>query len=196
MKIRALLVTALLVASSAVAADKSGKWIKMFDGKSLKGWKAGDNPEAWTVKNGMIVGDGQRSHLFYMLHQCENCEFKADVKLNHEGNSGMYFRATEVGPGWPKGYEAQVENTSKDPQKTGGLYNIAKIFEQLVQDDTWWNQRIVADGKHIQIFVNEKKVVDVEDGSYSKGYLALQQHNKGSVVEYKNLYMRVLPPKK
>ena len=104
----------------------------------------------------------------------------------------MYFRATFV-PGWPKGYEAQVENTSGDPQKTGSLYNIKKIFEQKVQDDTWWNEHIIANGKHIQIFVNGEKLVDTEDGSYTKGYLALQQHNKGSVVEYKNLYMRILP---
>ena len=193
MKIRALIVALLLLASSAaVAKDKPGKWIKMFNGKSLKGWKAADNAESWKVKDGMIVGDGQRSHLFYMLHECENCEFKADIRLNHSGNSGMYFRATFV-PGWPKGYEAQVENTSGDPQKTGSLYNIKKIFEQKVQDDTWWNEHIIANGKHIQIFVNGEKLVDTEDGSYTKGYLALQQHNKGSVVEYKNLYMRILP---
>jgi hypothetical protein len=195
MKKCALFLAMLLLATSAIAKDKPGKWIKMFDGKSLKGWKTGDNPESWTAKNGEIVGDGQRSHLFYMLHECENCEFKADVKLNHSGNSGMYFRAV-FSTGFPKGYEAQVENTSPDKQRTGGLYNIAKITEQLVPDDTWWNQRIVADGTHIQIFVNEKKVVDVENSQYTKGYLALQQHNKGSVVEYKNLYMRVLPAKK
>lgn len=195
MKIRALLVASLLLACSASAKDKPGKWIKMFDGKTLNGWKTGDNPESWKVKDGMIVGDGQRSHLFYMLHQCENCEFKADIRLNHSGNSGMYFRAV-FGPGFPKGYEAQVENSSPDPQKTGSLYNIQKVLEQKIPDDTWWNQHIIANGKHIQIFVNGEKVVDTEDGTYTKGYLALQQHNKGSVVEYKNLYMRILPPNK
>jgi len=195
MKIRALLVASLLLASSAIAKDKPGKWIKMFDGKTLNGWKTGDNPESWTVKNGMIVGDGTRSHLFYMLHECENCEFKADIRLNHSGNSGMYFRAV-FGPGFPKGYEAQVENSSPDPQKTGSLYNIKKVLEQKIPDDTWWNQHIIANGKHIQIFVNGEKVVDTEDGTFTKGYLALQQHNKGSVVEYKNLYMRILPATK
>lgn len=179
-----------------MAADpKPGKdgWIQMFDGKTLNGWKAGDNPESWTVKNGAIVGDGERSHLFYMGQQCANCEFQAEVRLNHGGNSGMYFRA-EFGPGWPKGYEAQVNNTHPDPKRTGSLYNFVDVKEQLIPDDTWWTQRIVAHGNHIQIFVNDKKVVDYADekNSFMKGHLALQQHNKGAVVEYRNLKMKVL----
>ncbi len=163
----------------------------MFDGKTLNGWKANDNPESWTVKDGAIVGDGERSHLFYMDRQCENGEFKADVRLNHGGNSGMYFR-TAFGPGFPKGYEAQVNNTHADWKRTGSLYNFSNVREQLVQDDTWWNQRIVFDGNHIQIFVNDKKVVDYTDekNTYTNGYFALQQHNKGSVVEFKNLMMK------
>jgi hypothetical protein len=43
--------------------------------------------------------------------------------------------------------------------------------------------------------VNDKVVVDYVDekNTYSKGLLALQQHNKGSVVEFRNLMMRSLP---
>jgi len=45
-----------------------------------------------------------------------NLEFKAEVKLNHSGNSGMYFapRSARLA----EGYEAQVEYQS-DPQRTG-----------------------------------------------------------------------------
>ena len=68
------------------------------------------------------MGDGERSHLFYMLHECQNCEFKAEVKINHGGNSGMYFRA-KFGPEWPAGYEAQVNNTHSDWRRTGSLYH-------------------------------------------------------------------------
>jgi len=169
----------------------------MFDGKTLNGWKASERPEAWSVRDGAIVGDGERSHLFWMVQECENCEFKAEVKLNHEGNSGMYFRAKFM-PGWPEGYEAQVNNTHKDPKRTGSLYNLKNVFEQLVPDDTWWTQHIIADGNHIIIKVNDKTVVDYVDetNKYVKGYLALQQHNKGSVVHYRNLMMRPLPAKK
>jgi len=192
----------LLLALSAIAADTSDKkhkdlWQPMFDGSTLDGWKAGDNPQSWTVKDGAIRGDGPRSHLFFMTEKCINCEFKAEVRLNHSGNSGMYVRA-QFGPGFPKGYEAQVENTSPDPVKTGSLYNFSKVFDQLIQDDTWWTQHVIIEGNHIQIFVNDKQTVDFidEKNTYTSGYLALQQHNAGSVVEFKNLMMKELPPPK
>jgi Domain of Unknown Function (DUF1080) len=186
------LCTMLFAASAALAADAG--WIRMFDGKTLDGWKANDNPESWTVKDGAIVGDGEKSHLFYMQQECGNCEFKAMVKLNHGGNSGMYFR-TAWGPGFPKGYEAQVNNTHPDWRRTGSLDHLSDVKEQLVPDDTWWTQHIIANGNHIIIKVNDKTVVDFVDqnNTYQKGYLALQQHNKGSVVQYKDLMMRLLP---
>ncbi|MEJ7607345.1 MAG: DUF1080 domain-containing protein [Bryobacteraceae bacterium] len=184
----------------AMGADKSagkpGKWVKMFDGKTLDGWKANEKPENWKVEDGAIVGRGDRSHLFWMKEECENCEFKAKVKLNKGGNSGMYFRA-QFGEGWPKGYESQVNNSHKDPVKTGSLYNIVKNLEQLVPDDTWYTQHIIADGNHITIKVNDKVIVNhVEDkNQYAKGYLALQQHDPGTVVMYKDLMYRRLPAK-
>jgi hypothetical protein len=169
----------------------------MFDGKTPAGWKANENDASWSVKDGAIVGDGERSHLFYMLEECENCEFKAQVKLNHDGNSGMYFRA-KFEQGWPAAYEAQVNNTSPDWRRTGSLYRFSDVKEQLVPDDTWWTQHIIADGNHIIIKVNDKVVVDYVDqkNTFQKGYLALQQHNRGSVVQYKDLMMRKLPGKK
>ncbi|HXB75691.1 MAG TPA: DUF1080 domain-containing protein [Candidatus Acidoferrales bacterium] len=174
-------------------AAKDG-WISMFDGKTLDGWKANGNPDSWKVVDGAITGDGPASHLFWMARECENCEFSAEVKLNHSGNSGMYIR-TAFGPGFPKGYEAQVENTSPDPQKTGSLYGFSKIGEQLIQDDTWWTQHVIANGNHIVIKINGKVVTDYVDqkNTYTKGYLALQQHNLGSIVQFRKLMMRPLP---
>ena len=41
-------------------------------------------------------------------------------------------------------------------------------------------------------------VTDYTDAknTYTKGYLALQQHNQGSVVQFRNLMFRPLPPPK
>lgn len=173
--------------------SKPGPWVKMFDGKTLDGWEAVENPQDWTVKDGCIVGDGERSHLFWTKMECENCEFKAMVKISDGGNSGMYFRAKKMA-GWPQGYESQVNATHRDPVKSGSLYNIVKIFDQLVKPEEWYEQHIIADGNHIVIKINGKTVVDhIEaENKYTKGYLALQQHNQGSVVMFKDLMFREL----
>ena len=71
-----------------------------------------------------------------MEREGENLEFKAEVKIGHMGNSGMYFR-TAFGPGFPKGYEAQVNTSHTDPVKTGSLYGFHKIFDQLIPDDVY-----------------------------------------------------------
>jgi hypothetical protein len=191
------LLIAGVLAGLAAFGQQPGEWKRIFDGKTLKGWKANENPHSWTVEDGAIVGRGERSHLFYMEEECENCEFKAEVWINKGGNSGMYFRA-QFGPGWPKGYEAQVNNSHKDWRRTGSLYGIVDVKEQLVPDETWWTQHIIADGNHIIIKVNDKVVVDYVDpkNTYTKGYLALQQHDPGTVVKYRNIMMRHLPSKK
>jgi hypothetical protein len=145
------------------------------------------------MKDGVLTGRGKTSHLF-SPETYTNLEFKAEVKLNHRGNSGMYIRAA-LGKGWPRGYETQVENTSPDPQKTGSLYGLKKVTEQLIPDDTWWTQHIVAIGNRIVIKVNDRIVVDHVDerNRFTSGHLALQQHDPGSVVEYRNVMAKRLP---
>jgi hypothetical protein len=183
----------LSLASGCQRNPATGGWTPLFDGKTLSGWTAPD-PGQWEIKEGVVTGRGPASHLF-SPETYTNLEFKAEVKLNHGGNSGMYFRAAP-GPGWPMGYEAQVENTSPDPQRTGSLYNLHPVFEQLVPDDTWWTQHIVAVGNRIIIKVNDKIVTDFVDrrNTFTSGHLALQQHNDGSVVEFRNAMVKRLPP--
>lgn len=185
----------VLLADHLPADEKSADgWQPIFDGKTLEGWKANENPEAWSVVEGEIVGKGPRSHLFYMAEEFDNLEFKAEVKATRGSNSGMYFR-TAFGPGFPKGYEAQVNNSGPDPVKTGSLYNFSKYFKRLIPDDTWWTQHIIADGNHIIIKVNEETIVDFVDknNTFKKGHIALQQHDPRSEVHYRNLQVKRLP---
>jgi len=178
---------------TAAEPDADG-FVTIFNGENRDGWKANEHAENWTVEDGCIVGKGPRSHLFYEgAGELTDLEFKAEVKLNKGGNSGMYFRA-EFGEGWPKGYEAQVNNSSGDPKKTGSLYNFVDIKKQLIEDDTWWTEHIIAKGNHIVIKINDEVVVDYVDekNTHSKGLLALQQHDPGSVVHYRNIQLKKL----
>jgi hypothetical protein len=185
--------TTAAIQAATPEPDADG-WITIFDGKTLDGWKANEQPKNWTVEDECIVGRGERSHLFYTeAGELSDLEFQVEVKLNKAGNSGMYFRA-KFEEGWPTGYEAQVENSSPDPRKTGSLYRFEDIKEQLIEDDTWWTQHVICKGNHITIKVNDKVVVDYEDkeNTYKKGFIALQQHDPGSVVHYRNLKIKKL----
>ncbi len=62
---KSLLTLFLAVACVASAADKDG-WISLFDGKSLAGWKANENPDTFKVENGELIVKGPRAHLFYV----------------------------------------------------------------------------------------------------------------------------------
>ena len=81
---------------------------------------------SWKVEGGVIHGSGRGSHLFSPRGDYKNFKFRAVVKISDKGNSGVYFR-TKKGPGFPNGYEAQINSTDRDPVKTGSLYNQAMI---------------------------------------------------------------------
>jgi hypothetical protein len=203
------LVAALCVTSAAGAGgdkkgeDKGGKgWVKLFNGKDLTGWKTHpSSPGEWKVEDGAIVGRGNKtSHLFSERGDYENFHYKIEAKISDKGNSGQYFR-TEFGPGFPKGYEAQINSNFPDPQKTGSLYNFKRITEMLVPPDTWFTQEVIADGNHIIIKVNDKTVVDFVDtkNTHTKGHFAIQQHppargGPDSVITVKSVEVKELPP--
>jgi len=49
-----------------VAAQKDTEgWVSLFNGKNLENWKFSDKAGSFSVKDGMIVVNGERSHLYY-----------------------------------------------------------------------------------------------------------------------------------
>lgn len=209
----AALPLAMLVLPCVQAGDKDkaepkgdGKdWVSLFNGKDLGGWKTFNEKEMkfWNVKDGILYTSGkQASHLFSPRDDYENFHFRIECKISDKGNSGQYFR-TKFGPGYPKGYEAQINSNFPDPQLTGSLYGMVKITEMLVPPDTWFTQEVIADGNHIQILVNGKKVVDYIDkkNTYTKGHFALQQHGPAAggpdvVLQVRKMEVKELPASK
>jgi hypothetical protein len=184
--------------------DDTKGWVQLFDGKTLKGWKTPETePGKWSVENGAIVGRGKdRSHLFSERGDYENFHYRIEAKISDKGNSGQYFRA-KFGPGWPSGYEAQINSTHPDPQKTGSLYGFVKVTKMLVPPDTWFKQEVIANGNHIIIKVNGEKVVDFIDqkNTHTRGHFAIQQHPPGpgaeeSIVQVRKVEVKELPPTK
>jgi type 1 glutamine amidotransferase len=212
-----LLFSSLLFTACQTTPEKSccqeNQWQSLFDGKTLNGWRASENKGTFTVRDGTIVVDGARSHLFYVgpieNANFTNFELKADVKTEPGSNSGIYFHTEYQEKGWPnKGYECQVNTTHSDRKKTGGLYAVQDVMDNAPsKDGQWFHYYIKVEGKHIVIRINGKTTVDwtepegweppqgMPGRKLSSGTFALQGHDPKSVVYYKNIMVRPLPSK-
>jgi hypothetical protein len=176
-------------------SPRTGEWVALFNSKDLTGWHVPEGGTGkWTVQEGMIVSSGPASYLFSERGDYQDFHLRAEVQINDRGNSGLFFR-TQEGPGLPKGYEAQINATHHDPQKTGSLFNIAKVTSLLHRPGEWFTLEVIAEGEHIVILVNDKKVVDVNDSKYQKGHIALQQHGTETVVKFRRLEIKEMGEK-
>ncbi len=190
-------------------ADAEG-FYTIFDGKSLDGWKANENPGAFKLQDGALVVNGERAHLFYVgpvnNGQFKDFHFRAEVQTFPNSNSGIYFHTKHQPDGWPsQGFECQVNNTyTKDPKKTGGLYGIKDVMNVApVKDNEWFTYDIIVKGNHVQIMINGKTTAEwtqpenYRPGQFGgrkigSGTFALQAHDPHSKVMYRNIRVKPL----
>jgi hypothetical protein len=207
----------LLSAPAARAADDAAPagWITMFNGKDLAGWRPSkEHPDSFRVEDGILIVDGDRGHLFWegdpadpAAEQFANFHWHAKAKTMPQANSGLYFHTEYQDSGWPaKGFECQVNQSHRDAKKTGGLYAVADVMnESPVADGEWYDYDIIVDGKRVVVKINGEVTTDwtqPEDWEPPKGMagrrldrgtFAIQAHDPGSVVHYKDIRVQRLP---
>jgi len=217
MRIHVPVLAALCGVAIALAPQASSRlqaqdgWVSLFDGKTLDGWKVGENASTFSVQDGVLVVFGPRAHLYYQgpvqNHVFTNFEWKADVMTFPGANSGMYFHTEYQEGGWPqKGYEVQVNNSHTDPIRSGSLYNIVNVMNTApAKDNEWFTQQITVRGKKVTIAVNGKTTVEYTEPAgvtrpadmagrlIGKGTFAIQGHDPKSRVHYKNIMVKPLP---
>lgn len=211
------LTTFILAADDKKPADDPDRgFVPLFDGKSLDGWTAQD-PEAakaFTIDEGAILCNGPYlTHLFYTgkvnAASFKNFELRLEFKTGASSNSGVFFHTENPGPRAKatKGYECQIcgDSYTKDPRKTGSLYAVEDVKASPVKDDEWATYSIRVEGKRITLAVNGKTMVDYTEPEnpkrekgrerrvLSSGAFALQAHDPGSKVWFRNIRVKVLP---
>ncbi len=188
---------ALVFAVAGQAAQAEENWTPLFDGKSLDGWeKVGQEKSVWEVKDGAIQGSGPASMLVNTTGPYKNFRYRAEIKINDRGNSGLYFRTTRK-PGFSDGYEAQIDSTHTDPIRTGSLYGMCHVYKKLVEPDEWftydltvrddvWRGRPMT---RIKITVNGDELYEYMDfeKTFKEGHFAFQQHDPGSKVSIRKV---------
>jgi hypothetical protein len=206
---RSILIS-LLAVTGAFAQDG---WIQLFNGKDFTGWKVNENTDTFSIKEGAIVANGPRSHCFYVgpvsNHNFKNFELKIDVKTAPGSNGGIYFHTEYQDQNFPaKGFEVQVNVTHRDPIKSGSLYQVQNIGEDvikdIIKDHERFTEHIIVRGNTVTVKLNDKQVVQwtqpadwagtrsTPERKISAGTIALQGHDPNSVVHYKNIRIKPL----
>jgi len=164
------------------------------------------------VQDGQIVVNGPGpAHLFYEgpvhNHDFKNFHFKAEVMTFPHANSGIYFHTKYQESDWPsQGFECQVNQTHSDPKKTGGLYAVKDVMNvPPAEDNKWFTYEIIVEGNHVVIKIDGKTTTDWTQPADFKppqgnrgrfiqhGTFALQGHDPGSKVLYRNVMVKPLP---
>jgi hypothetical protein len=115
-----LLFTLFIASWNVSTAQHSGDGFKkMFDGKSLNGWR-GDT-SVWKVNGNTIKGETTAEHpiksntfLIYDKQQPGDFELVAEFKISATGNSGIQYRSVTIDslPYTLKGYQADIDGNN------------------------------------------------------------------------------------
>ena len=215
------------------AAEKKAGWRLLFDGKTTTGWrgyKMDRMPSGWKVIDGALVrvsggaggkGAGGGDDVI-TVEQFDNFELKLDWKIvDRAGNSGVLLRVSEdADTSWHTGPEMQVLDNAAYPGRdvrelAGACYGLYAPPKDVSHPLGEWNSvRVVAEGRHIEHWLNGVKLLEYELGSDDwnqrvakskfkdmkhfkdppmKGHICLQDHT--ARLEFRNIKLCPLTPK-
>lgn len=187
----------------------NARWINLFDGKTLKGFKQLGGKALYEVKNGEIVGTTVKdTPNSFLVTEQDYGDFILELELNvAEGmNSGVQFRSLskpDYQNGRVHGYQVEVDPT--DRAWSGGIYdegrrdwlyipNINPEGKKAFKRNGQWNKyRIEAIGNVIRTWINDVPVANLVDNMTAKGFIALQVHaiqakmSDGVQIRWKNI---------
>ena len=207
--------------TSLTAEERAAGWRALFDGTTTTGWRGyrrADVPDGWRVVDGAITRVGAGGDLM-TTDQFGNFELALEWKVPPGGNSGVFYRVTEEGDQtYFTGPEMQVLDDAGHADgksrltSAGSAYGLYPAPAAIVRPAGEWNEaRIIANGAHVEHWLNGSKVVEYElwspdweqrvkaskfvewpkYGRAQRGHIAIQDH--GDTVAFRNIKIKVLP---
>ncbi len=168
--------------NTLTADEQSAGWKLLFDGQTLKGWRAygkpGTGPEAigggWKIEDGLLKKlAGVKGGDIITEKKYTDFELSWEWRLEKDANNGVKYMVTEARPGAP-GYEYQMLDDESDRYKTlhakgktASFYEVlAPAADKPLKHAGEWNaSRIVVKGNHVEHWLNGVKALDYELGS-------------------------------
>ena len=203
----AFLATAIFLGAAAVAqAPPQPKWVPLFNGKDLIGWK-NNGEEKWVAEQGTILCESTANKYGYLTTEKTFRDFQLRLKFKTEaaGNSGVFFHSRITGIDPEHGPDIEGMQVEVDPslgKHTGGLYESGgrgwvamptAEGELALRPSEWNDLEVSVRSDHIVTQLNGVKIVDYTDPSpkYLDGVIGLQIHTGGGVrMRWKDIYIQ------
>lgn len=202
----------VLLACVLSAFNSTPKSVRLFDGKTFKGWE-GDTLKTWRIENGTLVGGFLDKDVPYNDFICTtrsyaNFILKLKVKLTgNKGfiNSGIQFRSQRLKDpahemvGYQADYGENYWGTLYDESRRNKTIagQDAKITQQFIKLNDWNDYELRAENRRIRIYLNGKQTTDYTESDLTipqSGLIGLQIHGGGAAqVAFKDIYMQELP---
>lgn len=184
------------------------RFTQLFNGRDLAGWTPySAEPADWKVAQGELVG--RRGFLFSERADFEDFHLRVEAMINPSGNSGLSFRTSSKWSGFSetelpfRGYEAEIADyqdvqtgSLSYPVQPGDMMRRAVHKDRLAPAGEWFTMEVIARGNHIVIRVNDHEVVNHVDpsSSFRQGHLMLHTFNPLTVVKFRKIEIKELPP--
>ena len=202
--------TRILLAIAAMTLPiQGGEPVKLFDGKTLKGWEG--NEKIFRIVKGAIVGGTLKEKIARNEFLCtkkvyKNFILKLEVKLlgGPKANAGIQIRTKRI----PNHHEVIGYQADMGQGWWGSLYDesrrrttLAKadsaVIKKVLKPNEWNRYEIRCEGKRIRLFINGTQTVDYTEPDPKiplEGVIAVQIHGgPPSEAWYRKLVIKELP---
>ena len=167
-------------------------WQVLFDGSSIDHLNTVGDAN-WRIEDGSVIAD-QSSGASFLVTPDAYSDFELELEfwVNTEANSGIFVRCQDPTTITDTScYEANIYDTRADQTyRTGGIVNVAEPAEFVYTGGQWNRYEITAEGNRLQVTLNGRDLVDVEDSQFASGPIALQYG--AGIVRFRNVRVRPL----
>ena len=181
------------VATLAGCATPGSGWTTLVDGArmtSLDGWGQLGKGN-WSITDGAL--QGVKGELGYLVSAASYTDFdlRAEFWADADCNSGLFLRCQDRSKvNAENSYEVNIFDKRPDPSYgTAAIVDFAKAPQPYPQAANRWNSfDVSARGDRLVVVFNGQQTVDVRDGKFRTGPIALQ--SAGGVIRFRKVLVR------
>ena len=215
-----LIVNGIVWAIGDVSNITDTEWKPLLDEQVVSNWRGYQResmPDGWQMVDGALARVGDAGDII-TTDQFENFELRFDWKVEHGGNSGIFFSVGEDGAvAWHSGPEYQLLHNAGHPDgkapitAAGSNYAVHPPIADMTRPVGEWNRsRLRVNRGHVEHWMNgmyllsyqigdtewQRRVTDSKFselplyGQSRRGHIAIQDH--GDPVWFRNMRIKVL----